>query len=519
MPRTSSVIAFFAVFLFCFTGILLAQPPKSKKFGKIEKDLITMTSYEQSPDAGAVILMNNGNAFYDSRPQGLKIVYYYHKRIKILTESAIDDFADMEIRYYEANNLENIEEFKGLVFNVDENGEIVEEKVTKDMIYDEDEDGYFHLRKISFPNVKVGSVIEYRYKITSEPTVYPRTFYFQSAYPTMFAEFIMGEPTGFKLIPNFLGEVVRIDRKQTSYSSGNLTGNQTIYSASNIPALKIEPYVTNIRNFLFRLEYKLATIDLPGFYKDFSVSWENINQTLMENTSFKDPLNPSKSTGELAAQVTADATTPEEKIYLLTNYVKNKYNWSGGYGIYPSKTGKELVQEQEGNGSSLNLMLISLLRATGINADPVLISTRRHGVIQQFSPTSDQFNHLIVLANTHEAKILLDVTEDGFAFDMLPFNDLNGKGMKIAASGPEWIEISPEHDAEEYVKASMKLTPDGKLIGAIDVDSRGYSAAFDRIGLAKENGDQEKAFFKEMILDKMPSGELLSGTGRLEKLG
>jgi hypothetical protein len=53
---------------------------------------------------------------------------------------------------------------------------------------------------------------------------------------------------------------------------------------------------------------------------------------------------------------------------------------------YLLKTLKGVFNRKTGSGTELNLLLISLLRQVGIEANPVVISTREHGRIWKDYP-------------------------------------------------------------------------------------------------------------------------------------
>ena len=125
-----------------------------------------MTSYEADPEAGAVILYSRGDRYYEIVSDKLRLVYVFHKRIKILAESALD-LADVEVPYYSYGKNESVTEVKGSTYNLGADGKVESQKLAKDAIFKEELNDFWSETKFNMPNVKVGSVIEYQYKIYS----------------------------------------------------------------------------------------------------------------------------------------------------------------------------------------------------------------------------------------------------------------------------------------------------------------------------------------------------------------
>ena len=70
----------------------------------------------------------------------------------------------------------------------------------------------------------------------------------------------------------------------------------------------------------------------------------------------------------------------------------------------------EATKSWSGNSATVNFALISLLRYMGLEAWPLLISTRSNGPIFKDFPLVYQFNHAICHVKVNGKEYILDAT-------------------------------------------------------------------------------------------------------------
>ena len=134
------------------------------KWGKISSEHAKLTEYAADPDAAAIVLGDYGEANFEVHQNDLKLTYTRHKRIKILSKAGLN-LAEVAIPYYAKNKREKIIGLKAQVYNQGANGRLKEQKVSKKAIFEEDINDRWVAKKFSFPNVEVGSIVEYQYRI------------------------------------------------------------------------------------------------------------------------------------------------------------------------------------------------------------------------------------------------------------------------------------------------------------------------------------------------------------------
>ena len=127
--------------------------PLKVKFGKLSDEEIKMTKYDKDPDAPAVILFDKGESDY-------KYGLTRHIRIKIFNKSAYEH-ANIQIVYDKDTYVKDL---KGVCYNV-ENGQVVQTKLTKENMFEENITKELIVKKLTMPAVREGSIIEYEYTI------------------------------------------------------------------------------------------------------------------------------------------------------------------------------------------------------------------------------------------------------------------------------------------------------------------------------------------------------------------
>lgn len=228
-----------------------------------------------------------------------------------------------------------------------------------------------------------------------------------------------------------------VQRDKISYR-----GMQDIFDAENIPALKNdEPYVNNIANYRGGVKYELSSIKMPNSMPKFYAStWDKVTKEIYDSQGFGGELKKSNYYKNDLAVLLSSSNTEIEKIADIYQLVKSKVKWNGYYGKSSDAGVRRAYKEGTGNSADINLMLTSMLRSAGIEAHPVLVSTRNNGV--PLFPTSRGFNYVVSVAFIGEKYVLLDATEPYGVPNILPVRALNWNGRIVRKNGSSsWIPL------------------------------------------------------------------------------
>lgn len=500
---------------------LQAYSQESIKFGKIDIKDLEMTTYEPDSSAEAVVLWDEGTSqlSYDQR-KGFYLVFERHTRIKILTKQGYD-WANVEVPlYHSGQDKEKVSGLKGATYFL-ENGKMKTVKLGKEAIFDEKVSENWDNKKFTLANVTEGAIIEYQYRIDSDFIFNFQDWSFQRNIPTVTSQYTAKIPEYFRYEKFMQGfhplSDIKEDReteniilsykenadqgyvKKTNYSTESLsfTKNVTTWLAKDVPAFREEPYMSNLNDYISRINFELASTRYPNQpVKQYMGTWESINKTMLESEAYSTDLNTSGFLKEDVSALTAEAKTDEERIQNIYHYVKSKVKWDNRNRMYPTSSFRKVLDDGEGSSADINLLLVNMLRKAGFESDPVLISTRGHGMIREYFPLSSQFNYVMAVADIDGNYLLLDATDRSLPINLLPTRCLNGQGWRVSKDRAGWVGLNTKGNEGYSAFVEMKIGENGSLGGKIDINYLDYSASNMRNRKLREE-DNFKKYIEE----------------------
>src|ERR1700733_1868102 len=163
--------------------------PTTQAFGKVDQADLDMTSCDFEKDANAEILFDKGSVYLGSDA----LVFDRHVRIKIFNEKGKGQ-ANVKIEYYGGNHYEYLDKVQAETINSD-NGKMVITKVDKKQMFTQSIDRARTVLSFAFPDVKPGSIIEFKYSINSPSLGDFPDWYFQNDIPTRYSEISKDMPS------------------------------------------------------------------------------------------------------------------------------------------------------------------------------------------------------------------------------------------------------------------------------------------------------------------------------------
>src|SRR5690606_36366445 len=156
---------YFLLLSILFTTLLYSQ---DIRYGKVSKEELEEIQHPTEPEADAAILYKSTDTYfkYDDS-DGYTIYTEVFERIKIYNSNGFG-WATKEIPLRKTTSYkEELRQEKAAVYNL-ENGKITSEKLRKNGKFREEASNYLEKEKLTLPNVKEGSVIEYSYLVVSK---------------------------------------------------------------------------------------------------------------------------------------------------------------------------------------------------------------------------------------------------------------------------------------------------------------------------------------------------------------
>lgn len=490
----------FLFFLF-ICPLLRAQQAPKVKFEKVSDEEMKMSVYDADTSAVAVILFDDGTSEVRwMNEQGFMLMHERFVRIKILKQAGTE-WANFSIPLYSGSkSKENILGIKGVTTNF-ENGKIVQSEMKKEAIFKESENKYWDMVRLTLPSVKVGSVIDLKYSIHSPMFWNLRTWAFQYTIPVKYSRYRVIYPEYFAYNHSSMGyhplkSQEHTTRAQSILQNVNYTEHYYDYVACDIPALKEEPYLTTLENYTTKMKFELASINLiavGGRIQTFTETWDDIARRLLEDDDFGSQIKSANYATEEITKLLNGKTDDKQKVLALYTYIQNTIKWNGGQNYYPSKSLKKVYTEKTGNSADVNLLLLALLKEAGIDAAPVVLSTRENGLVSFVHPSLNDMNYVIVKAMINGTPMLLDATEPNLQAGLIPFRCLNGTGRLIRnGSVDEVALINPKSNKNTMVNLALK---EGRFTGNLFSRNMGLSA-FNFRESVKDAGGQKEYFDK-----------------------
>jgi hypothetical protein len=476
---------------FLFLFLLLSNANAQEfKLGKVSIAELEQKVHPKDTVAVAAILFKKGKVTFDySQSDGFVMYTEVITRIKIYKKEGYD-WANKGIKYYLASD------YKERVVFSDANtynligGKIEKTKLKSEGEFDEVVNKYVGLKKITMPNVKEGSVIEYKYIIRTPNIGSMRDWDFQTSIPVDYSEFKTYIPEYYVYKPLMKGFVVpkitnEVNRRTISYnyrdktvpgetvvhstSTENLEFNEniTIYRADNLAAMKEESFVNNIDNYTTSVALELTMTKYPNqAFEVFATDWDAVVKNIYDSADFGTELNKKDYFEDGLKVALAGLTTQDEIILGVLNYVKSTVKWNDYYGYFCNDGVRKAYKDKTGNVAEINLMLTAMLRNAGLKANPVLVSTRANGIA--IFPNRGAFNYVIAAVETPNGLILLDATSKFSTPNVLPFRDLNWQGRLIRKDGTsEEVDLMPKQASNDYIMMSYAIDATGKITGKL----------------------------------------------------
>jgi hypothetical protein len=469
--------------LLLFLFFVISNIVKSQKneLGKVTTQELQEQYHSLDTSAVAAILIKKGISTFRLGSTGewsLDTDVSY--KIKIYKKEGLK-YADQSFSMYVGGNTnERISISNAYTYNLVD-GKVVKTKLKSESEFIEKVSSNWSVKKITFPQVQEGSIIEFKVQKTSPYISVMDDFYFQSEIPINFVEYIVEIPSYFKFNTVFTGFEKITQTNQVE---------RQIYTGVNIPALKQEDFVINKDNYSTILKLELSSVQYPGQSpKNFSLTWDDLVKNIFENENFGPEIKKNDYYKNELDILIKDTKSNEDKIFAIYNFVKNKMTWNNKFGLYTSDGVRKAYKQNEGNVAEINLMLVSMLKYAGIDANPVLISTRSNGIA--YYPNRSAYNYVVAAVEGNNTVLFLDATEKKLQPGILPLRALNWVGRIIRNYGSSAaVNLLDVPQSKENNAIIVDVMSDGVLKGKYRKQLSDYYAYLYRNNygkLAKDN--------------------------------
>ncbi len=416
------------------------------KFGNVSIEELTETQDPQFPGADAKVIVRDVEYNFGE-------VLYVFERIKIYNKEGFE-YAKWQIDF------DDVQSLKATTYNL-ENGQVVATKVKKASIFKEEVSDGEEISKISFPNVKEGSVLELKYKVRD---IGLRWISSQSDIPIKSVKILIKNPYSreLKITQNPLSNITLKTLEKPF---------ELLYKGENIEPLKKESFVPNLG--VYRGKIFIEQVGVYG--KNKMKNWTDVAKLyndahwfgaeLKRSSYFKNDLEP-------LLVDKSDPLTTAKKIY---HYLQDRMTWNEYYSRGADET-RTAYKEKVGNTGQINVTLTAMLRKAGLKANPLLAATKNRGYI--LFPTAIGFNSILTALEIGDEIYLLDASRKNAGFGELSSSLINGTGLIIYENDMyKTVPTSPTKVSKSFVIANASLDVNsGSIVGDYKQRIDGYLA-------------------------------------------
>lgn len=516
-------------YLFAFLGALLsaisfgyAQNTECRfaEWGHVTTDELKMTECAFEKKADAMLLMDLGEVHYRLASEGFaasghfRINTAYYQRYKIFSESGAHH-TDKKILISTGTTQEKLKNIYGTCYNL-VNGEIKKTILQPDDIHRTQlSDG---TEQVSFavPGVVAGSVVEIAYEREEYVTYHLPRWYFTKDIPSAKSSITVGylDAMIYYVEQHLVGDTLQTRQEpftssimippQGSYVPQALTGVRQTYTAYNVESYQDEPFINSSRNYKSWIGFQLAMFRPPlRFDKNLVSSFDKLSEQLYTSERFVDGMDLHVIPRKLWMTMLNDNMSKEVLARTIYDYIRANISDNGGDGFIPENSNAKVWKDKTGSQTEINMMLISELRASGVDAYPILVSSRYADNVNFNYPILHNWEAVdaLVMLDSKNA-IVLDASEKSLPFGELPIAQLNTTGWVVRGVNDHfWYDIKEKKQSMKVVSINAALDEAGTIAGTIDITYTNHNAA----GLIKRHKAGKQAAITEALKAVLPN--------------
>ena len=358
---------------------------------------------------------------------------------------------------------------------------------------------------ISMPEVTEGAIIEYKARWNINKLVNERDFSrhygIQGYEPYLNQKLTIVVPVSYGF--NFKSYNPEYTNYKADFSPKiKEAGDKRIYiwEFKNAPEIIEEPSMPPWQEIV-------PSLSLSSFKR-----WEDIYDWWWNLA--KDKVNVDKEIERKVRELTKDKKTQEEKVRAIYHWVASKVRYVAveyGQAGFEPHSAIEIFKNKYGDCKDQAMLLIAMLRCSGISAHPVLIGTRGCWVLDEEFPVLT-FNHAIVAAEVDGKTVFLDPTAETAPFGDIPPSDQDRKVLVFYERGGR-IEKTPlfpsEHNKVSKIM-EIRIHNDETIFATREIKTFGMYDQGQRAWLKYTKPVLIREKLKEKINTITPGGELLN---------
>ncbi|MEL7145427.1 MAG: hypothetical protein AAFO69_03595 [Bacteroidota bacterium] len=425
-------------------------------FGIVSEEELIKSESAIDPSADAEVLLDFGSISENGK-------YVRFVRTKIFNQGGYEH-ANITIPKYPNAKILNI---RGFTYNL-VNGVVEKTPLDNDQIVEEKVINKFKIIKITFPQVKPGSVLDLEITRRFKPGYAIDEWIFQKDIPVVWSELVLRSMKAQKIFffnqglePYTVSDHDVLSNRKTDYLNKKIRHR---WARANQKPLKSEPFITGVNNYIAKIDFLYNRVtSYPGFNLQLALS---------------PYFHPEKNNSDFLDDVMLAIDTCNNELdraKMLFEMIRDTMKWSGYYGLAPDPL-KDAWKKKEADVPTINFLLVKMMEKAGLIATPVILSTKENGLLHPDVAIANKFNYLVCGVLIDEEWILMDASDQNNQFGILPPYCLNEKGWKISMEHAGWVELLPKGYVTSTTQALINMDENGSMKGSLKNRYTSYAA-------------------------------------------
>lgn len=444
------------------------------------------------PNEPAVLLYHADYITYVSDYDQSEFVY---NRIKVLTEAG-KSYANVEIPIVPWIKIHDLE-----ARAIQPDGSIAELTAKPfEKVILKNRDFKFLAETFTLPNVVVGTIIEYRFRLQSSET-YINEWILDHELFAVREHFLFKHAGPFVMSFVVSGSTAKPEKKNETYE----------LELTNVPPFRQEEQMPPTENYKASVQFFYGRTDassLRDFWTEKARWW-----SLGANNFIGDY----RAIRETSTTVIGNATDPEEKLrklYTRVQEVRNLY-WERERSnkeekkehLKENKSVVDVLKHGYGNSYEISALFVAMARAAGFDASLILVADRERRFYREKFLDPSQYNWTIAGVNVQGKNLLLDPATKFCPFGLVRWTSTATSALKLEKDTWNFI-IMPSLGQDRAVvmrTARVELDDQGSLKGHVTVTFEGGEALERRLlDLQTDEAGRNKAL-EEEVASWLPS--------------
>ena len=371
-------------------------------------------------------------------------------------------------------------------------------------------------KTFTMPDVTVGSIVEYKYKVSTDGIIVDNSWTIQHDLYTLKESFRMKAYTG--LLEGFeRGFQVAV---LYSHMPNNIKpiekGEGYELEVDNMPPFEAEGLMPPEEDFRPQTRFFYigrGTSNADKFWQDVGHTWRDEVEHFIGNR---------KEIGDAAAQAMGGASGPEEKLHKLYARAQQIRNLSYERERSEQEQKKEHLKDNQNAGdvlargigyrNDITRFFVALARSAGFEASIIRVGNRRVRFFDKGLLSKRQLDTEIAVVNLGGKEVYLDPATRFCPFGYLRWIRTSGTGLKLDKKGGTFITVPGAGYDQAGTKRSgdMTLETDGTLKGIVTVTFEGGEALEHRLDALDSDEAARKKDLEDELLTWLATGATIN---------